>query len=425
MSWRVLLVFYNLRFRRVLLWVVGLYTLADYIWVSFVTPFTTRMEFPDFTGFFAAATAMRQGVDPYLPILSHGHYDFSPSYSYPPLTAWLLQPLVSLGHENAALLVLVFLQVCVISFVWITYLALRPVSRDEIVFGVILVLSFGPLFANTQNDQVNLVLLPLCALTLLAYRQGEKWWGGAAYGLSIAFKPLQPAPGLLLVWGRRGRMVVAAIVVGLAALAIAGVNWSTEYIFKVLPELSGGSGFAANAAPAGLLERLFHPESFYDGGAPGGLGVGVGYLMVVVAVVGLTWWRLGRMSRTTSLGRASEVAVAMAASPLILTIANTWHLVLLLIPTLILVRVAIAYRDGWVLAAAGIAFLLLGPVYSGFQHVLVDNFSSSVIDIANQPLMRVWNECQLVGMVILWAGCLRALGVNEGKVKLRAGANEK
>jgi hypothetical protein len=409
--WRPLLVFYNPRFRRLVLWIIGSLAVGGYVWSVLVVRFTTQQSFSDFEDFFTAAAAIKRGVDPYQSILAHGHYDFTHFYPYPPLTAWLLQPLLPLGDTHAALLTLLVLQVFVVAFFWLTYKALQPVSWHEIAFGVILALNFGPIFANLWNDQINIVLLPLCAVLLLAYRRGDRWWGGAAYGLAMALKPLQPVPGLLLVWGRRPRMLAGAVIVGLAALAIPGPARSVEFIFKVLPTISGGTGFRANAAPAGFLERLFNPDAFYDATATGGWGVKLLYVGVVAAVIGLTWWRLGRTPRTTQLGRLSEVAVAIAASPLVLTISNNWHLVLLLIPILVLIRVGLARTDGWVLAAALIAWLLIGPAYSGVEKALeIGWFTTVSATIDSNPVFRVLNECQLAGMIILWLGCLRALG---------------
>jgi hypothetical protein len=37
-------------------------------------------------------------------------------------------------------------------------------------------------------------------------------------------------------------------------------------------------------------------------------------------------------------------------------------------------------------------------------------FSTMPATIDSNPAFRVLNECQLVGMVVLWLGCLRALG---------------
>lgn len=414
MPWRPFLALYRPRFRRSILLVVGVCALANYLWMSLISFFVLRLPFPDFNDFFLGAQALKQGLDPYHDFLIYNHYDFAHFYLYPPIVAWLVQPLLPLGLENASLLVLLLLQACVVAFFWFVYQALRPLSKDEIAFGVILSLSFGPIFANLGNDQVNVLVLLFSGVSLLAYCRADHWWGGAAYGLAMGIKPLQPAVGLLLVWGRRTRMVVAAAILGLIALLIPGPRLAFEFVFKVLPIISRGTGFRANASPSGLLERLFSPTSFFTGVASGNPWVRALDLAVIAAVVLVTWWRLGRQPRKTTLGRASEMAVAVAASPLVLTIANSWHLVLLLVPILVLIRIGLARADGWVLFSAILAFLLIGPAYDGMLRMLADNqgwFSSAGGGLA----LRVLNECQLAGMITLWLGCLRALGAGSSQ----------
>jgi hypothetical protein len=377
---------------------------GSYLWSTLVQPFLARPPFPDFSKFYTAAAAIHAGADPYTPFFASGRYDYSQSYYiYPPLTAWLVQPLLPLGGENAALAALVGLHACVALFVWLVYRALRPPHPHEAVLGALLVLGFNPLYANLWNAQVNVVLLPLSALVLLAFVKGDRWWGGAAFGLELALKPLQPAVGLLLVWGRRWRMVAVTGVAGLAASLLPGPGLFFEYIFRVLLGAAGGTGFRDNAAPAGFFERLLHPAAFYDGTAPGGLAVRLLYLATVVAVVALTWWGLGTAPpRADPLDRALEFAAAVAASPLLLTVSHSFHLVMLLLPILVLTRAGVDRGDNRLLAAALGAWLLIGPIHGAMLAAISVHFS---ID----PVLRVWNESQLLGILLLWLGCLGAL----------------
>jgi hypothetical protein len=102
------------------------------------------------------------------------------------------------------------------------------------------------------------------------------------------------------------------------------------------------------------------------------------------------------------LGRASEVAAAVSASPLVLSIAHTFHLVLLLLPMLVLVHLGFVRRDRLAVGAAIGAWLLLGPVHGAMLSAIGAGFSADI------PL-RLWNESQLAGMMVLWLGCLRAI----------------
>ena len=394
----------NPGFRRLVLLAAGIPIAAFYAWTTLLQPFLFRPDFPDFSQCFRAAERLRGGTDPYLPFFQVNHYSYSGTEcAYAPLTAWLVTPLTPLGYENAALLVLVLLQLCVALFLVLTYRALRPLSGDEVALGVLLALGFEPLFANLWNDQSNLLVLVLSGAVLAAYVTGDRWWGGACYGLALALKPVQPAVGLLLIWGRRRWMVAASVVAGVLVSLLPGPGLLLEYLTRVLPREAGGTGFRDNAAPAGFLERLFHPASFYDASAPGGVAVKLLWLAVVLAILGLSWWRLGRTPREDGLGRAVEMALAVTVSTLVLSISHSFHLVLLLLPILVLLRVGIARGDVALLACAGAAWLLVGPVHSSMLSAIGNHFTQDLV-------LRVWNESQLLGILVLWAGCLRALG---------------
>src|SRR3984893_11369061 len=89
-------------------------------------------------------------------------------------------------------------------------------------------ISFEPVAANFDEGQVNLVLLGLSGVWLLGWVAGDRWWGGAALGLAVAVKLLQGPVGLLLVWGRRWRMLAAAAVAGLALWLLAVPQYLPE-----------------------------------------------------------------------------------------------------------------------------------------------------------------------------------------------------
>lgn len=374
-----------------------------YAWTTLVQPVLYRPDFPDFGQCFRAAERLRSGTDPYLPFFQVNRYSYSGSEcAYAPLTAWLVEPLTPLGFENAALVVLVLLQLCVVIFLFLVFRSLRPVARHEVALGVLLAMGFEPLFANLWNDQSNLLVLVLSGGTLAGYVAGDRWLGGALYGVALAIKPVQPAVGLLLIWGRRRWMVAASVVAGVLVSLLPGPGLLLEWVTRVLPKEAGGTGFRDNASPAGFLERLFHPASFYDATAPGGTAVKLLWLAAVLAIVGLSWWRLGHRPRQDRLGRASEMALAVTVSTLVLTVSHSFHLVLLLLPILVLVRVGIARRDWRLLGAAAGAWILVGPVHSAMLSAIGNNFSQDLV-------LRVWNESQLVGILVLWAGCLAAL----------------
>jgi hypothetical protein len=391
----------NRRFRWLLLALAGIPIAISYSWWTLVLPFLTRPAFSDQDFVYTASAAIRSRSDPYAWIAS-GYTYGRPVYIYPPLWAWLQQPLVPIGRENTALVLLVLLQLCLAGFLALLYRALRPVDWQEIALGAILAVAYVPVLANLWSDQVNLVVLLAGAFALSAYVAGDRWWGGAAYGVAMALKPLQPAVGLLLVFGRRRRMVVAAALVGILASLLPGPRLLGRYLEAVFGAAAGATGFRDNAAPAGFVQRLLHPASFYDGSAPADVAVRAVFVIVILLVVGVSWWRLGSRPRTRPLGRSLELAAGAAASPLLLSIAHSFHLVLLLLPILVLLHAGLARQDRLAVGMAVGAWLLVGPVHGAMLSAIGAGLN---ID----ALLRIWNESQLAGILLLWLGCLRAL----------------
>ena len=109
---------------------------------------------------------------------------------------------------------------------------------------------------------------------------------------------------------------------------MAAPQFLPEYVLRVAPSQAQGSGEVINVAPLGTLNRLFHPESLYNSGRGGGVLV-LGLAGVfAVAVVVLTAKRLGA-PRADRGGRALELAAAVAASPLLVTLVYAGQFVLL------------------------------------------------------------------------------------------------
>jgi Glycosyltransferase family 87 len=393
--------FSNRRFRALLLAVAGIPLAGSYLWQTLAVPFLFRPSFSDQDFVYTASAAIHSGGDPYAWFAS-GYTYGKPVYIYPPLWAWLQQPLLPLGREGAALTLLVLLQLCLAGFLVVLYRALRPVDWQEAALGVILTVSFVPVFANLWGDQVNLVVLLLVGVGFAAYLGGDRWWGGAAYGAAMALKPLEPGLGLLLVFGRRGRMLAAGVLAGLAVSMLPGPDRLLRYLTSVFGSASAATGFRDNASPAGFLARLFHPATFYDGGAPADLLLKALFVAVAAAVVAVSWQRLGRSPRADPAGRAAEVAVAVAAAPLLLSIAHSFHLVLLLLPILVLLHLGLTRADRGAVAAALAAWLLVGPVHGAMLAAISGGFSVDWV-------LRAWNESQLLGIAVLWLGCLGQL----------------
>jgi hypothetical protein len=183
----------------------------------------------DFEHFYYAALGMRQGSDPYA---THTH-----GYIYPPLIAFLFQPLSLLSRNHAATLML-GLNVC------ITLLAIglavdEFIRRMEMPRTLVccLWLSLGAMVLNIdkikgewQMWQTDVWMLLLFVVSL-RWIDRRPWMAGLALGLAINIKyiPLIFLPYLLI---RRRWAAASGLVLGIL-------------FFAMLPASS--TGFSANA----------------------------------------------------------------------------------------------------------------------------------------------------------------------------------
>lgn len=370
-----------------------------FVWNGLVVPALTNWQFTDFLIYIRTARWLGQGMDPYRAFRSTSFQDsvFAQTYIYQPLLAWLLQPLVPLGEQPASWVFEGLLLVALVGFALAVFRALGVRSRDEVLLAVILVMAYLPVRRDLFVGQVNLLLLMLSGLFLLAWVRGDRWWGGVALGVGSALKVIQAPLGLLLIWGGRWRILAAAVGTGTVLTLAAAPQYLPEYFLRVLPRIGHASGFRENSSPSAFIARLLYPQSFFGGAPPGGNLVLVLGLAVGVAALLATWHALGRRPRQDVPGRALEVAAAVATIPLLQAV--NYHQSLEMLPILVLVIIGVRRRDPWMLAAAAAGWLLPGPLHAkGIGEALPTEF-----------LFRVWNELQLLGIVLLWLGCLRAL----------------
>ncbi|MFT5422640.1 MAG: hypothetical protein ACI89L_000405 [Phycisphaerales bacterium] len=266
---------------------------------------SSKLETGDFKHFYWAADAMRTGADPY----SSGVLEKC-GYIYPPLVAWLLQPLTLLGRlwgERAwggANLVLTC--VCL----WLSF---RVVSsrlrgpRDRLtVWAVLLASLFLTMdqvrweFEQGQTDTVALLGLTAGLWFLDRFPAAA----GVVLGLALQVKhqALIMLPYLLIRrrWAAAGAMLGGAAV--LAVLPALTLGWATTmehlataygYLFGLLrsepdPEtvlLYPITWVESISLPSGVARALADA----DGSVPGGPLVLIVGLMAA-ATFGVTWW---------------------------------------------------------------------------------------------------------------------------------------
>jgi hypothetical protein len=322
-------------------------------------------------------------------------------YVTPPPVAWMLQPLLHVSPAVQLAVVLAVLQLSVIVLLWSVLRAAGVRDWQLALLLVLVTIAFEPVAANFDEGQINLVLAALSGVWLLGWVGGDRWWGGAALGAAVAIKLLQGPIGLLLLWGRRWRMLAAAVVAGLGLWLLAVPQYLLEYLFKVAPVLSAGTGLFENHSPGGTVARLFDPGTFLGVVRDTSPSARVITFAIALAVLVVTFWVLRRPSGERSI-RGLEAAAMVAAGPLIASYSWGTHLVLLLPAMLVLLAWAIRARDWLVVGLVSAGWLLIGPGHNWFQTLLLSGYSNLLV-------LRLMAEFGVVGITTVWVASLIAL----------------
>lgn len=395
----------NRAFRSLLLAVAGIPIAAVYAWRGIVQPLVFGGYLGDFQeSYMRAAGRIAAGLDPYDLCATAGCLEpTGPQYVMPPILAWMLQPLVHVDPLWIEFGAITLMNLSLGVFLWCVLRTLRVSDWQLAALLVLVALSFEPVLGNVEEGQVNLVLLALSGLWLWSWVAG-RWSGGIALGAAVALKLIQGPVVLLVLWGRRWAMLLAAAAAGLVLWLVAAPQYLLEYLLKVLPPVSQGTGFFENHSPGGTITRLFEPETFL--GPLRGSPPGARLLTVAVAIAALavTAAVLGSPSRGDSR-RALEASAAVAVTPLVATYSWGTHLVLLLVPMLVLVTWGIRRRDWLVVGLAAGGWLLISPGHKLLQALLVSGYSDLLV-------LRVMAEFGVAGILCVWVATLVALRRN-------------
>ncbi len=384
-----------------LLAVAGIPIVATYLWQAVIQPIFFGGYLGDFQeSYMRAAGRVAAGLDPYDLCATMGCSEpTGPQYVMPPVLAWMLQPLVGVDGHLITVGAVIVLNASLAVFVWLAVRALKVDDWQLVALLVLVAIGFEPVVGNVAEGQVNLVLLGLSGVWFVAWVE-ERWWGGVALGAAVAIKLIQAPVGLLVLWGRRWLMLVAAAASGLVLWLIGAPQYLPEYLFKVLPAVSAGTGLFENHSPGGTLARLFDPDTFFTTrGSP--VAARVLTLVLALAVLVITFAVLRWPSRS-AMGRALEAAAIIAATPLIASYSWGTHLVLLLLPMFVLITWSVRRRAWTVLALVAVSWLLIGPGHKLLQALLVTGYSNVIV-------LRVLAELGVAGVALLWIGSLIAV----------------
>ena len=394
--------FANRRFRGLLLIWTGIPLAVAYLWFGVLQPLVLGTYLGDFQeSYLRAASRLAAGRTPYDLCQSMGCLEpTGPQYVMPPLLGWLLEGAVGVDGRVISIAVVVVLNLSLAAFL---FCALRALKVDDWQLAALLILvslSFEPVIANVEEGQVNLVLLALSGVWLWAW-VAMRWWGGIALGAAVAVKLIQAPVGLLVLWARRWPMLGAAAVTGLGLWVVAAPQYLLEYLFKVLPAISAGTGFFENHSPGGTVTRLIQPDTFF--GAVRGSPPAARVITVAIAIIALALTAAVLRSTAAGVsGRALEAAAIVAVTPMVASYSWGTHLVLLLLPMLVLIAWGVRRHDWVVLGLIATGWLLIGPGHKWFQTLLVSGYSNVVV-------LRLMAEFGVVGIACVWIASLLAL----------------
>jgi hypothetical protein len=392
----------NPRFRGLLVAVAGIPILGLYIWQAVIQPLVFSGYFGDFQeSYMRAAARLASGQDPFDLCQTVGCLEpTGPQYVTPLPLAWLLQPAVHVDSQVLAVGVVLLLNASLVVFLVCMLRALQVSDWQLGALLVITAIAFEPVTGNVVEGQINLVLLALSGVWLLGWN-GDRWWGGVALGVAVALKLIQAPMGLLMLRGRRWSMLGAAAVAGLGLWLVAAPQYLLEYLFKVVPAISAGTGFFENHSPGGTIARLIDPTTFLGPtrGAP--LSARIITTAIALAALVVTFWVIGR-PRADRTGRTLEAAAVVAVGPLVASYSWGTHLVLLLLPMLVLVAWSVRGREWTLLGLVAAGWLLIGPGHKLFQNLMVSGY-------ANLTVLRLMAEFGVVGITCVWIASLLAI----------------
>src|SRR5438094_855927 len=260
--------------------------------------------------------------------------------------------------------------------------------------------------AGTMNS----VLLLLLTAGWASWLRRRDVVTGALVGVAAIFKlfPLALLP--YLVWRRHWKLVAALCLTGVGGLAVGLVVTSLDhniYYFRdMLPHLAAGTGYRENQSLAGFTARICQPSTADAGGSAGWCGRLLDWPLILLLVVVV----LRATSRASRSGL--EFGLAISTLPLISSVTWSFHLVLLILPIVLLIRLAftgaLSRVAGRVLIAAWLCFSVLPALhYLLIVHPLPH--WPGILDLVPLGFTRFAGEAYFIGTLIIFTSVLFVL----------------
>lgn len=383
------------RFHTVVLVFAAALATGYLIWTAF-----GPLPLLDLRAHLEGGQAWLNGQDPYRTALSDrtDAAHAGSGFVYPPYTVPFFALLDRLGERAASML----WQACqLLALAVAVWLLATPRSWRRVSLLTIMVVCFYPVLSNLALGQAGLVSLALllAAWTLL---DTSPTLAGTLMGAAGVLK-LFPL-GLTACAAIRRRWCSVATAAGVVAACVA-VTWPwtanlwPEYLSGVLlgkaqvVTTSPGNQSLAAAVYRSLTDNPFQRPLFNSPAAAHVLAVAIpGALLVGLAIV---------LRRVRLQPRGLDLAISLAALPLLLPYA--WqHYYVLAIPLLWMVScAAVSWRDGWLAISATLAFICLSLVAGSVDH--------GYFAVANAlpAIHGVYANASVIGDLVLVLGGIR------------------
>ena len=375
------------------------------------------VEDDEFTAYYSAAWAVAEGRNPYEWLVEGRPLVEDRDYHYTPTLAMLLAPLAPmLDYPTARWAWLGFSALCLVvgvALVWRTSgLRLRGGMLVAVLpFVTLLPAAISSLGTGTISPQ--LLLAIAVAYAALLSRRPEA--AGGALALAAHVKSFPALLGGYLLLRREWRALAAAIVSGIAllALSIAVVGWGPhwDYVNHVVPAQRRWFGMPLNISINGFVTRLFTENAFAVPVVAAGALAQVAIAASVLALLALTAVAIWRAHDRA--GQAVAFGLAVVAMLLVSPINGQYNLVIAILPLAIVTARVQAERPRhlrWLLVVLLLLSLPVEPCdLAPLRDACVDE--SGVVAVKELFWRQGWGNLLVsgpfFGLLALWALLLR------------------
>jgi Glycosyltransferase family 87 len=220
-----------------------------------------RGDFEDYRAYLDAARAVTSHGDVYARFLHQTPNVALTGFDYPPIVAWLVQPLAWMPPGVASTLWLWLLVVASAVAVGVIVRELLPSSWPRLEIATLLTFAYAAGTYNYWHGNMNAVIFLLMALALRSWMRGQQVRCGVFLGVAASIK-LAPLVLVILLlrcrWWRGAVSMVATVAAAfMSGVVLVGMPATREWLTGVLPVLTRQDGWIYNQSLSGTMSRLF------------------------------------------------------------------------------------------------------------------------------------------------------------------------